>query len=586
MSAYQLHLLQPQEISEDERQRLKKQLSDEISACIEIQKAHRNKAEQFMGENNIWSLTDITYETRCSYEKYLRMQMSVNSVKLYLAGFDRLKIHSLEQQAQTLSGRQEMYRYQNQQLFLLYHPNPELAKGFKKTPDKESLVWDFERRVPEILKRQIFKILHREMEQNQHKEGRRARLEALKKFYDYCVDAEVSDIEYLETEQIKEFYERLKPAGKAALRRGREIVETSRKFLFMEAGEINWRANVWYLERFHFESTRVNPSNPVISLSFIEIQQKKNRQLMQEYMKYCLGTTNLSISVIRAEASILRRFLVKMQEYTKEDICSVTTAELENYFSYLEQQKIQPETYNKAIKSILHFFDYLKVRGFIERVPFQEQYYLKKTVVKHHDRSVTHQVYVEIMQKLGGFPEDLRLMFLHQWAIGLRASEVCTLKGNAYYTQGGDTWLQVYQIKMKNYKRIPIPIVLYRLMKIYIDRYQIDPEDYIFKNRAGGAYCYCTYKNRMHKYCKENAIDNGGYLFQSHDYRHTLATFFYNQGVSIQGVRDYLGHTYEEMTQQYIDFMPRKIRKANEEYFRDDRNSLAGGIKKRSRHGK
>lgn len=220
MSAYQLHLTRPQEISEDERQRLKKQLSDEISACIEIQKAHRNKAEQFMGENNIWSLTDITYETRCSYEKYLRMQISVNSVKLYLAGFDRLKIHSLEQQAQTLSGRQEMYRYQNRQLFLLYHPNPELAKGFKKTPDKESLVWDFERRAPEILKRQIFKILHREMEKNQHKEGRRARLEVLKKFYDYCVDAEVSDIEYIETEQIREFYERLKPAGKTALRRG------------------------------------------------------------------------------------------------------------------------------------------------------------------------------------------------------------------------------------------------------------------------------------------------------------------------------------------------------------------------------
>lgn len=94
------------------------------------------------------------------------------------------------------------------------------------------------------------------------------------------------------------------------------------------------------------------------------------------------------------------------------------------------------------------------------------------------------------------------------------------------------------------------------------------------------------YKYRMQKYCRENDIDNGEYLFQSHDYRHTLATFFYNQGVSIQGVRDYLGHTYEEMTQQYIDFMPRKIRKANDEYFKDGKNSLAAGIKKRSRHGK
>ena len=27
-------------------------------------------------------------------------------------------------------------------------------------------------------------------------------------------------------------------------------------------------------------------------------------------------------------------------------------------------------------------------------------------------------------------------MFLHLWCLGLRASEVCTLKGNAYYQQG------------------------------------------------------------------------------------------------------------------------------------------------------
>lgn len=586
MSAYRLQLVQPQEESKEDYERLKKELAAEIADCTEVREAYRNKAKQFMEDNAIWSLMDITYETRCSYEKYLKMHMSVNPAKQYLSEFDRLKLHSLEQQAQTLAGRQEAYKYHNQKLFLLYHPNPEIGKALKKTPNKESLVWDFERKAPEVLKRQIFRILHREIEENKHKEGNRVRLETLKIFYDYCVDAGVEDIEYLEMEQINEFYGRLKSAGKAVLKKGREIVETCRKILFIEADEINWRANVWYLERFHFESTRVNPTNPVVSLSFIEILQKKNRQLMQEYMKYCLGTTNLSINVIRTEASILRRFLVKMEECTEENICSVTTEELEHYFSYLDQQKIQPETYNKMIKSIRHFFDYLKARGFIGQVPFQEQYYLKKTVVKHHDRSVTHQVYVEIMQKLGNFPEDLRLMFLHQWAVGLRASEVCTLKGNAYYVQGRDAWIQVYQIKMKNYKRIPIPTALYRLMKIYIGKHQITPEEYVFKSRTGGAYRYGTYKCRMHKYCEKNDIANGEYLFQSHDYRHTLATFFYDQGVSIQGVRDYLGHIYEEMTEQYIDFMPRKIRKANEEYFKDGKNSLAAGIKKRSRHGK
>ena len=51
-------------------------------------------------------------------------------------------------------------------------------------------------------------------------------------------------------------------------------------------------------------------------------------------------------------------------------------------------------------------------------------------------------------------------------------------------------------------------------------------------------------------------------MFKSHDYRHTIATYFYDTGVSLQSIRDYLGHDYEEMTEQYIDYMPKKIEKS------------------------
>ena len=49
---------------------------------------------------------------------------------------------------------------------------------------------------------------------------------------------------------------------------------------------------------------------------------------------------------------------------------------------------------------------------------------------------------------------------------------------------------------------------------------------------------------------------------------------FYDKEVSIQSIRDYLGHTYEEMTRQYIDYMPQKIAEANEEFFSSQENSL------------
>ncbi len=50
---------------------------------------------------------------------------------------------------------------------------------------------------------------------------------------------------------------------------------------------------------------------------------------------------------------------------------------------------------------------------------------------------------------------------------------MCTLKGNAYYIQGDDAWIQVYQIKMRTYKRIPIPAALYKLMRVYLKKHHI-----------------------------------------------------------------------------------------------------------------
>ena len=82
----------------------------------------------------------------------------------------------------------------------------------------------------------------------------------------------------------------------------------------------------------------------------------------------------------------------------------------------------------------------------------------------------------------------------------------------------------------------------------------------------------------MMKYCEKYGIGDGTYQFKSHDYRHTLASSFYDEGVSIQTIRDYLGHNNENMTKQYIDYMPKRIEQANKEYFNQAENLLATGI--------
>lgn len=85
------------------------------------------------------------------------------------------------------------------------------------------------------------------------------------------------------------------------------------------------------------------------------------------------------------------------------------------------------------------------------------------------------------------------------------------------------------------------------------------------------------------QYCDKNGIADGSYIFKTHDYRHTLATQFYDEDVSIQTIRDYLGHFSEEMTKQYVDFMPKRIEKASDTYFKKQENDLASTIKAKKR---
>lgn len=155
---------------------------------------------------------------------------------------------------------------------------------------------------------------------------------------------------------------------------------------------------------------------------------------------------------------------------------------------------------------------------------------------------------------------------------------MCTLKGGAYYWDGEDAWIKVYQIKMKAEKMIPISLVLYRIMKIYIKKHHIKPTEFLFKSKDGGAYRIGTFVKGFKASCKKYGIHISGETFKTHDYRHTLASSFYDDGVSIQTIRDYLGHNNENMTKQYIDYMPKRIEQANMEYFNQTENLLATGI--------
>ncbi|MFR7519670.1 MAG: hypothetical protein ACLUVD_07640 [Mediterraneibacter faecis] len=149
-------------------------------------------------------------------------------------------------------------------------------------------------------------------------------------------------------------------------------------------------------------------------------------------------------------------------------------------------------------------------------------------------------------------------------------------KGNAGDNKGNEIILSTCSAKAN------IRIVLYRIMRRYIEMEHIRPKDYIFKGKDGGAYRGTTFRQEFQQYCDKNEIVDGSYIFKTHDYRHTLAIIS-GKDVSIQTIRDYFRLRTEEMTKRYVDFMPRRIEKASDTYFKKSENDLASTIKVKKR---
>jgi integrase len=133
---------------------------------------------------------------------------------------------------------------------------------------------------------------------------------------------------------------------------------------------------------------------------------------------------------------------------------------------------------------------------------------------------------------------------------------------------------------MRRDKVIPVPSALLEIVKEYEKKNGTKVEEYIFKNARGNAFNGQTFSNQMIEECEKRDINCGEYVFRAHDYRHSIATTMHEKGVAIQGIRDYLGHSSENMTKQYIDFMPEHITKAENKYFTKNQSFTLKGAEK------
>ena len=586
MPAYQLHIADQQEIRQEEQRR--KGLRDELEKCTQVNGTFRNKIYPFLVSSGIEHLTEIDYPLRIRFIDFAKKNFLQKQRNVMINAFDRIRQQAVWEEQKTLAGRQKYkLRYEDALTFLKYLQDQEIAEKYTIARDESNLVWDFRIACSEKMKQQIFRAICSLSREKKSSWERNMSLTGLRCLYQFCVRAGIDDIEQMELEEKERFAQELRrlPRSEKSRKSMFGILAWIQRHEFLSAKEIHWQANVWYLERIHIAGERINESNPAGCLIFEDVKNRENRELLKRYMKYLIAVSDLSVSNIRDKSMYLRNYL-KFLDGEKLTVGAVVREIFEVYINQILEKELEPKSFNTELLAVTQFYNFLLVRGEVSCMPYRPNDYIQKSFEIHHDRSVEADVSEEIISKLRYFPEHLRLMYLHLWGIGLRASEVCTLKGDAYEWDGRDAWIKVWQPKMRKYKRVPIPEMLYRLMKVYIKKYDIGADDYLFPNSKGGAFRYGTLRSQMLRYCEENQIHGGEYIFRSHDYRHNVATEFYDNGVPLSSVRDYHGHTYDEMTLQYVDHMPERVEKAADAVFRNPENNLAAGLLKTMNKGK
>lgn len=548
---------------------------DELSLYVPI----RNKLLTFLMLSDIEDASDINYEIRQSYSEYIKETVAESKYFDYLKPIDHLKLKSIKDgEVAIRNNNAPVVKYRNSKFFLLYYPSYEIANSFTYVQDKERLMFDFGLPGSELMKKQVFEMLIWVVNnKTDHKLRQELYIVPLKLFYSYCISAGIEDINEISHRDIAGYKQSI--AGKVGTKEDIycQIIGNIRKFLFLNADETPWNATEWFLERFHFTEGRMNPAREIKTISFDEIENKNNRKLLQEYMKYLIGIAQkISLQNVNLKFSAIRMFLYYCDS-NGTALSTLTTTDIKDYVSELNEKDIEPEYFNRQLTDICVFINYLQGKALVPKFTFYLKYYLKKKAPKHNDRTVPAEIEIKVLKAIGKAPEHLRLMFLNVWSIGLRISEVCVIKGSSYVWDGEDAWISIYQNKMKSEKRIPIPSVIFTLMREYIEKNNIGANEYVFSNQRGGAYSAGKFSKEMKAFLEEAGIDKE-YLFKAHDFRHGVATGLHDSGASLQTIRDYLGHNDENMTKQYIDFVPAKIDKATESYFDNESNDIAKKI--------
>lgn len=241
----------------------------------------------------------------------------------------------------------------------------------------------------------------------------------------------------------------------------------------------------------------------------------------------------------------------------------ITSAQIQSYYEYLQNRPhkrkssaLSESFIHHNIYSLKVFFNWLEQTQQLKYNPISN---LKFKRPKPNTREPLSQE--EITQLFEATQNSKEIAILHLfYSLGLRRTEAENLNtSDIHFTQN-----LLYVREGKGVKRRVIPMTekVKKELKTYLETIRIKQtakdQEAIFLNTNYTRMKGDQYNKILKKILQRTAIEEEITL---HHLRHSIATHLLENGLSIEFVRDFLGHTHLEATQIYTKVVDRQLKK-------------------------
>ena len=292
----------------------------------------------------------------------------------------------------------------------------------------------------------------------------------------------------------------------------------------------------------------------------------------QFFSIYLPKTRNLSYNTIcsyRDTIILLINFFKEKNNISSNNInlSHLTLENIEIYINWLKDtKKLKDSSINVRIAAVMTFVKYLQNKElnyfneFNRILSIENKKVPKNTITYLSTDDIKKIMNTPNIKDKQEFRELVILMFIYE--TGCRVQELCDLKFESLNLKENPT-VTLFGKGSKS-RIVPINKELKNLLEKYIELYQINNCNFLFKNKYGNKitrqgiqYIFDKYSNII--------INKENYIFPCnltpHVFRHSKAMHLLEAGVNLIYIRDFLGHESITTTEIYAKTNPEIKRK-------------------------